>query len=156
MHFSCEGFLCNSCQGEKWLGREQSDCKVTAWKMPLFVTVWNTANVLKLTASSQMSGYFHPKLDVAYLVQLQTHFLCAWIVRACVCIDVINVIKTRLAVICKACRCSEHPTSQENLQISITGGYKMPVGIQGHAGQPRQLRSLQAVMRRTIEIRTPY
>lgn len=52
--------------------------------MPLFLTVGNTGNVLKLTASSQMSGDFHLKLDVAYLVQLQTHSLWARIVRVCV------------------------------------------------------------------------
>lgn len=56
------------------LGRNRVTARSLPGKWPVFY-VWNTANVLRLTASSQMSGYFHPKLDVAYLVQLQTLFL---------------------------------------------------------------------------------
>lgn len=67
------------------------------------------------------TGYFLPKLAMAYLVQPLPPFL--WVG----CNFVPNVIKTGLTTIYKACSCSQHTTSglttsQERLQADILGG----------------------------------
>lgn len=79
------------------------------------------------------TGYFLPKLALAYLVQPLQPFL--WVG----CCFVPNVIKTGLTTIYKACSCSQHTTSglttsQERLQTDFMGGVQDALwsAVSGH------------------------